>query len=84
MGRLEMLRILFPPDCGVSNLLSCRAVDRQHTVRGFESNWRALQLQIFSQQFVSNFSQMLSGLVEDQDRYSANPSIVAVLRNIGS
>ena len=27
---------------------------------------------------------MLTGLVEDQDRYSANPSIVAVLRNIGS
>ena len=28
--------------------------------------------------------EMLTGLVEDQDRYSANPSIVAVLRNIGS
>ena len=28
--------------------------------------------------------EMLTGLVEDQDRYSANPSIVAMLRNIGS
>ena len=28
--------------------------------------------------------EMLTGLVEDQDRYLANPSIVAVLRDIGS